>query len=873
MNLRSIKILFAVLLAIPAEASDLYVSPDVVNNMTYSHNEDMFTGGTTAFATISEAIAKASEGTTIHIRPGTYAENITIDRPGIVLLGANAYCEERSGTRIQDESTLTGAISVNASHTVINGFRFTETAGVTGTLPSADAPITDFIFSFNTIEGLTRHDTALDSPMLKLGQVISGPEAMTELNNFRYADITITNNVFIGNGSSDLFVQLSNVFGHTDISDNTFSKAGQCIRITNTQDTVDIHHNRFNSVSAPIMLQYMGAYMVQMSICDNEFDHITPSAGEYPVTLDQGNGSAHVTAASPSSLTFSRNVIKHFSHPVTQASPYRYFLWADADVCLPIILDTRFNRCDNSEIAFGTANPLWESMAQRYFAGSTGLFDFDQATADYYVNPTGAKQHQYKLKTNAAAQSFDIDTETGDIYYIQVEGSGDGVLPLRVTRYLFRADKTTGRQYMYLTNASHGANMSVFRHKGKVWIATGGASIFEGHCKPQSSVLLPFVSGATADCGEGKTSFTHNDKTYEIIQFKNQWGKKGCYPAIDVDNRLFCESHTASSGKVRFAVYDLDDILANGSNARLIKAMIVQKGSNKYENPDPGYADIVDMDYGFSTSGWAMQGFDISGDMIYRHEGVGLHNDISYKYDGKSVPTIMQDCINWRDSVYVHRKPVLNPKILDAPNGEPEGVKIVRDADGRPHMIMGIVWGTPKQRSSTLVDFMPPSAGGQGFDYPIPTGVLSASTIPGAFFSSTLSPQSTTVKINIHGSIGHTTAVISGPDAECFTVGPVTRSGIYVLSDRFPVTFTPSGKKKTYKANLRVSAPHAADLLIPLTGSYSGQLSHIDGIRDDAHEAMITGYYDISGRRLHTPAKGINIVRYADGSARKIVIR
>jgi hypothetical protein len=32
----------------------------------------------------------------------------------------------------------------------------------------------------------------------------------------------------------------------------------------------------------------------------------------------------------------------------------------------------------------------------------------------------------------------------------------------------------------------------------------------------------------------------------------------------------------------------------------------------------------------------------------------------------------------------------------------------------------------------------------------------------------------------------------------------------------------------------------------------------------------VTGYYSLDGQRLNTPAKGITIVRYADGSTRKV---
>ncbi|MDE7442669.1 MAG: hypothetical protein K2M65_00730, partial [Muribaculaceae bacterium] len=353
-----------------------------------------------------------------------------------------------------------------------------------------------------------------------------------------------------------------------------------------------------------------------------------------------------------------------------------------------------------------------------------------------------------------------------------------------------------------------------------------------------------------------------------IIQFRNQWNKNGCYPAIDVDNRLFCESHTASSGKVRFAVYDLDDVLANGSNAKLIKAVIIQKGSNKYENPDQAYSDIVNMDEGFNTSGWAMQGFDISGDMIYRHEGVGRHNDLAYRYGGKTIPTIMQDCINWRDSVYVHRKPILHQSILAAPNGEPEGVKIVRDTDGRPHMLVGIVWGTPSQRTSTLVDFAPPAAK-QGFNYNIPVAILNPVSVPSVFVTSSLASQTKTAKIETRNGIGTTTGVITGPDAACFKTGASERSGIYVISDRIPVTFTPDGKKRNYRATLRVSTPNAEDRLISLTGTYSGKLSSVADISTDSSE--IIGYYDLNGRKIAHPEKGITIVRYANGAAQKII--
>lgn len=41
---------------------------------------------------------------------------------------------------------------------------------------------------------------------------------------------------------------------------------------------------------------------------------------------------------------------------------------------------------------------------------------------------------------------------------------------------------------------------------------------------------------------------------------------------------------------------------------------------------------------------------------------------------------------------------------------------------------------------------------------------------------------------------------------------------------------------------------------------------------EDAKPATITGYYDLGGRKLSAPAKGLNLIRYSDGTVRKVII-
>ena len=57
------------------------------------------------------------------------------------------------------------------------------------------------------------------------------------------------------------------------------------------------------------------------------------------------------------------------------------------------------------------------------------------------------------------------------------------------------------------------------------------------------------------------------------------------------------------------------------------------------------------------------------------------------------------------------------------------------------------------------------------------------------------------------------------------------------------------------------------------TFTTKGSETGIDNAVAEQKEAEITGYYNLSGHRIDTPCKGVNIIRYSDGSARKVVIK
>ena len=47
----------------------------------------------------------------------------------------------------------------------------------------------------------------------------------------------------------------------------------------------------------------------------------------------------------------------------------------------------------------------------------------------------------------------------------------------------------------------------------------------------------------------------------------------------------------------------------------------------------------------------------------------------------------------------------------------------------------------------------------------------------------------------------------------------------------------------------------------------------IGNVEVEGTVSVICGYYDLSGRRLASKQRGVNIVRYSDGTSRKIMVK
>lgn len=52
-----------------------------------------------------------------------------------------------------------------------------------------------------------------------------------------------------------------------------------------------------------------------------------------------------------------------------------------------------------------------------------------------------------------------------------------------------------------------------------------------------------------------------------------------------------------------------------------------------------------------------------------------------------------------------------------------------------------------------------------------------------------------------------------------------------------------------------------------------GNASGINGVTNDAKEAKIVARYTIDGRKIDAPVRGLNIVKLANGKAKKVIVK
>lgn len=871
-------------------ANSYYVGSAATAGSSVSYRGTTFTSGVTAFADLKSLMsARPASGSTVYVDAGTYGDAVIVDVPGLTLLGANAYCDVRSSNRAAAESVISGELNVTADNVTVNGFRFTGAGCVSNSTATNIAPISGLTFIYNVADGssLPRNNS---KSILHLGAYYTGTDAATDAAMGRYRNITVSHNDFNGRrntANQPYVVWIAGSAGTTVVEDNRFDGGGTSVSLINTTGNARVDGNIFTNVGDTlaaagsakgefcIRLFYVGVdkSATDISVCRNSFDKCQGQSSLYPL-IRFFNGDKSNAGVKPQNTVIHLNYNSFKRKPKHSSQTYNYVFYANKDYTSGAIVDARFNQFDNSDYAMGMIQQPYESSQTRYFGGSTTLFRFPSSygtTMDYYKDPLNNEIKALQLKSDRVAQSFDVDDTTGDIYFIQIcpasQSSGrdlKGEEPLCVTRYYKTTEGTMRKQYMYLQYAGHGSNMAVCRmNDGKLYIFTGGNSLDPPEATrvmSRACCIFPFVAGATADLT--KTSFTYNSKTYKIRQFTNHFNRSWQYPTVDRDNRLYAERQSKSK-VVYFAIYDLDDVFNNVDKARPIKVIPFPYGCNPATT-----GALAGFDEGFQT--WPPQGFTVYGDYIYHFEGVGQDNDKAITYNSKKIPTVVVHAHNWRMDRFAYRTPVLRSAVINTFSGEPEGVKLHRDKSGRPHMLMGIVSGKAGARRANIFDFAPNSV--SGYSYTLEKASTTSTSASLSFVCQGLKETDRQTLTLEHDRLtAAPQIVITGPDADCFSIGGSV--GPLDTASKHGITFTPKKGQDNYKAAVRISSPNAADLIIPLTGKCSDSTGIIDLSADaTAGEAV---YYDLRGICLGAElpdAPGVYIVRQGS-KVTKIAIR
>lgn len=910
------------------------------NGEWYEFNGHWFVKGDNAFSSIWDVLGKIQDGDNIYFGPGAVGNitiknnNVTLFGANAF---CDAWSGQRNAEESTFTGTVT--IAGGTDGVTINGFAFSGAGCVRNdNAGRGSTAVKNFSFIYNKCENTTIPMEETNA-IVYLGEAWRPNNTTAGHNdptvwasNHRYENITIAHNAFYGKnavGQPNVII-VSGSAGKTVVSDNVFEYGGTSISMFNTCDDLKIEHNKFLKVGDhvkgltektgsggyfAIRLYYVGARTAEpltAGICHNMFDGCQGQSSMFaPIRFYSGN-STETFIAPYAELKVNHNDFRNKTS--YRSTGYNYVFYADESTAATATVDWRYNHYDQSELCFGYIRPSWEpTRTGRYFASSSEMLDSSTSTSetegtgtliDYYgaktapdggyfggTYPPGTrlKNQTFKATTKitTVVQSFDRDDVTGDFYFLQVQNSAIngggpyyGKSPLVVTRGTAKHPSTGGfkETQMFLDFAGHGSNMAVLNVNGTCWMFIGGCSSATS-TDPTQICILPFVEGATVDVR--KNSFTYGGKTYTIKHVNRSMSSSYVrpYPSIDRDNNLYVERSRNSKGDY-FTVYDLMDVFNNPATAKPIKQILMKVNSLPMTNSSRDF--YVKYDEGFKT--WSDQGFTISGDYIYTWEGNALtgYSGTPTPTDGK--PTMIINTANWRTGEFIQRKAVLKGTVYGSSDpgpyklnpGEPEGLKIHRESNGRASLWVGVVNGASGARQYNVFSYRLKRVNGQGFVFnqhkPERTITSQSSSL---YFSSAGDTRSENLLTTNTPDVRDITGTIVGEDGDCFavtkTAGDVVNGG-----HAFNVSFTPHRQKKEYNAFLRLSANGANDVLVPLSGTYSGQITGVEDIVIDNNNEKVDDlegaeYYDLTGRRLSEPRPGMIIVRLRDGSTRKLL--
>ena len=890
-------------------ATDYLVSSNYTLGTDTEYQQRIFTPGVTLFPTLSEVLSKVQSGDNIYLSAGTYADNITLAVDNISIYGNNCWRDVRSKKRdTANESTFTGTITINANGITLNGLKFTGASRVINTSAKNGSSIKNITLKYNLVEAST---LGASTPVIAFGSVYNNANALADISQLRYENITICHNDFDGSNSTNFcpFIKIGGAYGNITICDNKFTDGGNSIEVANSRGNITINNNKFQNVGKSLYDASAaansrgGAFCVYLNrnslagttnidVSHNGFNNCTGRQTLYALIRyyqgDKNNTDSYVVPVG-TTAKINRNV---FLNKTTYTDDeYNYVLYCNKDYMGDVTVDARYNYFDNSDMCLAHIKMPGKTEQERFYSSSFGFYDFRaSANVEYEQVLTGWEN----VRSARVAQSFDISEydfdDNGNPYYyfnhIQNQSIANNlstygcVEAQLITRVYNTNTSNEKRAHVDAIHAGHGSNIAIFRYGGKNWVCCGGYGALNStgeSCLSNGITIFPYHSAnlkadnpSVVDCSGSKTSFVDINKTTRpLYNFKTDNELKsaswyGHCPAIDETSRYLAVLSRKKGGPMCVEVYDFDAILnhlINGADRpALIKTFQIEKGADAYSG--------ITGDEGFWT--WDHQGFTISGDYIYFMEGCGIEHENSI--DKK--PTVIFHTYNWRTGESYLRRQVKASVIMSMSHGEPEGIKIRRASNGRPYMYLNIANGPGGDRNVNLVRYNNLYKGA-GLPYGVKLPLTKGKTTPAStsLSFSTATSTSQSLKLTNDYLKGDLSVTIAGENAEFFSV---TTKNINALSNSSTLTITykpVNPTTETHNAVLRISSTYADDVIVPLSGTYTGEVvTGIERIRIDAEEDSKITYYNLHGVEIENPTNGIYIKKQGNKTS-KVIIR
>lgn len=240
--------------------------------------------GVGVFSSIQDAVDAASDGDTVEVSAGTYAESVTVSTANVTLEGPNAGTP--GDVNRGAEAIVEGSVSITASNVTVDGF--TVQAGSAPLIDLKDSSATEYTVTNNVLNassGTTAVYAKADSGLLANNTVVAGGTSNYGVRIGDATGVTVVDNTFVqeavpeSSSSTPQGLLLSSTHD-TDVRNNTFygAESGQAVLVSNNagnSSAVTVADNRVDGFANGVFLYENADEIKDVSVTGNDVTNVS----------------------------------------------------------------------------------------------------------------------------------------------------------------------------------------------------------------------------------------------------------------------------------------------------------------------------------------------------------------------------------------------------------------------------------------------------------------------------------------------------------------------------------------------------------------------------------------------------------------------